>query len=100
MTCRAKVLTREEESIQHQSSPTETSSAASGPAISATAIAMYAVLLGSYAINAMDRQLFPVLAPDVRRDYHFTLANAGLLSTIFTLGMAVAGWATASRRGA
>ncbi len=60
----------------------------------AVAIAMYAVLLASYSINAMDRQLFPVLAPDVRRDYGFSLANTGLLSTIFTLGMAVAGLPT------
>jgi MFS transporter, DHA1 family, inner membrane transport protein len=58
------------------------------------AIAMYAVLLLSYSVNAMDRQLFPVLAPDVRRDYNFSLANIGLLSTIFTLGMAVAGLPT------
>ena len=52
---------------------------------------MFAIMLLSYSINAMDRQLFPVLATDVRRDFHFSLANIGLLSTIFTLGMAVAG---------
>lgn len=52
---------------------------------------MFGVLLGSYVINAMDRQLFPLLAPDVRREYGFSLANIGLLSTIFTLGLAVAG---------
>lgn len=42
----------------------------------------------------MDRQLFPLLAPDVRREYGFSLAGIGLLSTIFTLGMAVAGLPT------
>jgi MFS transporter, DHA1 family, inner membrane transport protein len=52
---------------------------------------MFGVLLASYVINAMDRQLFPLLAPDVRREYGFSLANIGLLSTIFTLGLAVAG---------
>jgi MFS transporter, DHA1 family, inner membrane transport protein len=52
------------------------------------------VLLFSYVINAMDRQLFPLLAPDVRREYGFSLAGIGLLSTIFTLGMAVAGLPT------
>jgi MFS transporter, DHA1 family, inner membrane transport protein len=52
---------------------------------------MFGVLLASYVINAMDRQLFPLLAPDVRREYGFSLANTGLLSTIFTLGLAVAG---------
>jgi DHA1 family inner membrane transport protein len=52
---------------------------------------MFGVLLASYVVNAMDRQLFPLLAPDVRREYGFSLANTGLLSTIFTLGLAVAG---------
>lgn len=55
---------------------------------------MFAVLLFSYVINAMDRQLFPLLAPDVRREYGFSLAGIGLLSTIFTLGMAIAGLPT------
>jgi DHA1 family inner membrane transport protein len=52
---------------------------------------MFGVLLGSYVVNAMDRQLFPLIAPEVRREYGFSLAGAGLLSTVFTLGMAVAG---------
>ena len=47
---------------------------------------MFAALLASYVINAMDRQLFPLLASDVRQEYGFSLANIGLLSTIFTLG--------------
>jgi DHA1 family inner membrane transport protein len=55
---------------------------------------MFVVLLASYAINAMDRQLFPLVAPEVRREYGFSLAAIGLLSTIFTLGMAVAGLPT------
>ena len=54
-------------------------------------IAMFGVLLASYAINAMDRQLFPLLVPEVRRQYGFSLAGVGFLSTIFTLGMAIAG---------
>jgi DHA1 family inner membrane transport protein len=57
-------------------------------------IAMFGVLLASYAINAMDRQLFPLLVPEVRRQYGFSLAGVGLLSTIFTLGMALAGLPT------
>ena len=52
---------------------------------------MFGVLLASYAINAMDRQLFPLVAPEVRSEYGFSLAGIGLLSTVFTLGMAVAG---------
>ncbi len=55
------------------------------------AIAMFVFLLAAYAINAMDRQLFPLIAPEVRREYGFSLAAIGLLSTIFTLGMAGAG---------
>ena len=60
----------------------------------AFALAMFAVLLVSYAINAMDRQLFPLVASDVRREYGFSLARAGFLSTVFTLGMALAGLPT------
>jgi MFS family permease len=55
---------------------------------------MFAVLLASYVVNAMDRQIFPLLAADVRKEYGFSLADTGLLSTIFTLGMALAGWPT------
>jgi len=58
------------------------------------AVAMFAVLLGSYVINAMDRQLFPLLVPEVRRQYGFSLSDVGLLSTVFTLGMALAGLPT------
>lgn len=53
-----------------------------------------AVLLGAYVINAMDRQLFPLILPEVRREYGFGLAEAGLMSTVFTIGMALAGLPT------
>lgn len=59
--------------------------------VSATEIGMFLVLLASYALNAMDRQIFPLIAADVRKEFGFSLADTGLLSTIFTLGMAVAG---------
>ncbi|KQY99417.1 MFS transporter [Pseudolabrys sp. Root1462] len=52
------------------------------------------VLILSYCVNAMDRTLFPLLLTDVRREYGLGLPEAGLLSTIFTLGMAVAGLPT------
>ncbi len=55
---------------------------------------MYCVLLASYSVNAADRQLFPLLAHDVRAQYGFSLPNIGLLTTIFTLGLAVAGLPT------
>src|SRR5260370_6280766 len=58
------------------------------------AIAMYCVLLVAYSLMAADRYLFPVLAPDIRRAFGFSLANTGLLSTIFTLGLAIGGLPT------
>jgi len=58
------------------------------------AIAMYCILLASYVLMAADRYLFPVLAPDVRRAFHFSLADTGLLSTIFTLGLGIGGLPT------
>ncbi len=57
----------------------------------AIAVAAIAVLICSYCINAMDRTLFPLMLTDVRREYGFTLPQAGLMSTFFTLGMAFAG---------
>jgi MFS transporter, DHA1 family, inner membrane transport protein len=54
-----------------------------------------AIAIVSYAVNAMDRTLFPLILPDVAKEYGFTLPQAGLLSTIFTIGMALAGVPTA-----
>ncbi|MGY6270609.1 MFS transporter [Achromobacter denitrificans] len=55
------------------------------------ALGMFAVLLFSYVINAIDRQLFSVLATDVRNALGLTLPQVGLASTVFTLGMGLAG---------
>lgn len=55
------------------------------------ALGMFAVLLFSYIINAIDRQLFSVLATDVRTALRLTLPQVGLASTVFTLGMGLAG---------
>jgi len=55
---------------------------------------MYCVLLVSYILMAADRYLFPVLAADVRKAFGFSLANTGLLSTIFTLGLGIGGLPT------
>lgn len=69
------------------------------------ALGMFAILLFSYVINAMDRQLFSVLAPDVRKALGLTVPQVGLAATVFTLGMGVAGIPTGyllsvmSRRG-
>lgn len=58
------------------------------------ALAFFVVLLISYVLNAMDRQVFTVLASDVRKDLNLTVPEVGLASTIFTLGMGVAGLPT------
>lgn len=55
------------------------------------ALGMFAVLLFSYVINAIDRQLFSVLAADVRTALGLSLPQVGLASTVFTLGMGLAG---------
>lgn len=49
------------------------------------------ILLLSFVINAMDRQIFPMLLNWISKAYGFTLKDAGLLATIFTIGLAVAG---------
>ena len=59
------------------------------------AIFMLLVLLLSYVINAMDRQLFSVVAVDVRKSLGATLQEIGFASTVFTLGMGIAGIPTA-----
>ncbi len=58
---------------------------------SAIAVAAIAVLIASYCVNAMDRTLFPLMLTDVRREFGFSLPQGGLLSTVFTLGMTLAG---------
>lgn len=59
---------------------------ATGPAL-----AMFVLLLLAYSVNAMDRQVFPVLLPDVKAEYGFSLGQAGLQSTMFALGMGITG---------
>src|SRR5260221_9643024 len=60
----------------------------------ALAVLGIAAILGSYSINAMDRTLFPLILPEVGREYGFSLPEAGLMSTVFTIGMALAGLPT------
>src|SRR5579863_7004548 len=69
------------------------SGATAMPSLAETAIAVaaIAVLIASYCVNAMDRTLFPLMLTDVRKEYGFTLPQAGLTSTFFTLGMTLAG---------
>jgi MFS family permease len=51
----------------------------------------FLVVVLSYMVNAMDRQVFPPLLPNIRAEYGFSLEQGGLLATNFTLGMALAG---------
>jgi len=74
---------------------TQTVDEADAPAgVKSLALLGIAILLGSYVVNAMDRQLFPLILPEVRREYGFDLPAAGLMSTVFTIGMALAGLPT------
>ncbi|MBB4931230.1 MFS family permease [Lipingzhangella halophila] len=52
----------------------------------------FTVLCASWMLNAMDRQLFYPLLPDIGDDLGFTLAQDGFLATGFTLGLGVAGF--------
>lgn len=55
------------------------------------ALIFFLVLGASYVVNAMDRQVFPAVLPMINADHGFSLSQGGLLSTIFTLGIGVAG---------
>ena len=55
------------------------------------AVVMLVLVAASYVINAMDRQVFSVVLPPIREDFSFSLAQGGFLSTIFTLGIGLAG---------
>lgn len=55
------------------------------------AFAFLALLCLAYAINAADRQLFPTLLPPIRAEFGWDLKTTGLLSTVFTLGLAIVG---------
>ncbi|WP_167759257.1 MFS transporter [Blastococcus sp. TF02A_35] len=58
----------------------------------AVAVAVgFAVLCLSYMLNAMDRQVFYPLLPQIREEYGFSLDQSGLLATGFTLGIALTG---------
>jgi MFS family permease len=62
------------------------------PPVSRTMIGVgFLLVVLSYMVNAMDRQVFPPLLPNIRAEYGFSLEQGGLLATNFTLGMALAG---------
>lgn len=55
------------------------------------AVAMLVLLAASYVVNAADRQVFFVVLPAISDELQFSLASGGLLATIFTLGIGLAG---------
>jgi MFS family permease len=63
--------------------------------LSTTAALICLIIFASaYITNAMDRQIFPMLLTWISRSYQFDLKEAGLLSTVFTLGIGIAAWPT------
>ncbi|MGH3585799.1 MAG: MFS transporter, partial [Pseudonocardia sp.] len=68
-----------------------TSAVPKGRVATGPALAMFGLLLLAYSVNAMDRMVFPVLLPEVRAEYGFSLDQSGLQSTIFALGMGITG---------
>jgi MFS family permease len=55
------------------------------------AIISLIVVALSYVTNAMDRMVFPILLPHIDKHLGFSLSQGGLLATIFTLGIGLAG---------
>lgn len=68
-----------------------TSVTAKRSAMTTATITMFALLLIGYTVNAMDRQVFPTLLVAVRHDLGFGAAQAGLQSTVFSLGIGLLG---------
>jgi Sugar phosphate permease len=54
-------------------------------------IGIIVLLEGSYILNSMDRNLFPILVPDIKGEFGFALGEVGLLASIFTLGVGLGG---------
>ncbi|MER7564331.1 MFS transporter [Streptomyces sp. NPDC097941] len=72
--------------------PVKDTPESSRPPVSRAMIGVgFLLVVLSYMVNAMDRQVFPPLLPNIRAEYGFSLDQGGLLATNFTLGMALAG---------
>src|SRR5215470_15457344 len=55
------------------------------------ALAMFGLLLISYTLMSADRYLISMLGPDIRPALGLSLPQMGALTTMFTLGIAIAG---------
>lgn len=82
----------ESESIQETAVAAGNSSLSqTGRRLTLSAFVILLILALSYAVNAADRNVFPVLLGGIRKDFGFSLEAAGLLSTVFTLGLGLGG---------
>ena len=55
------------------------------------ALVVLLLVASTYVVNAMDRIVFATLLPAVSKEYGFPLSQGGLLATIFSLGLGIAG---------
>jgi DHA1 family inner membrane transport protein len=66
------------------------------PSSARQAVGLVLLLGVSYMFNAMDRQVFPALLGSIRSAYGLTLPEAGFVSTVFTVNVAIfaamSGW--------
>jgi MFS transporter, DHA1 family, inner membrane transport protein len=73
------------------SSTTEVKTAAAADQSRTAALWMFGLLLVSYTLMSMDRYLVSMLGPDIRAALGLSLPQMGALTTMFTLGIALAG---------
>ena len=78
-------------STSAQSSSSRAKPASGEEAYPLVAFLFLVLLCMTYSTNAADRQLFPTLLPSIRTQFGWDLKDSGLLSTFFTLGLAVVG---------
>jgi MFS transporter, DHA1 family, inner membrane transport protein len=69
----------------------QTTAAAEQPATRTVALVMFGLLLVSYTLMSADRYLISMLGPDIRTALGLSLPQMGALTTMFTLGIALAG---------
>jgi MFS transporter, DHA1 family, inner membrane transport protein len=72
-------------------SDVKTAAAADPSATRTLALAMFALLLVAYTLMSADRYLISMLGPDIRAALGLSLPQMGALTTMFTLGIALAG---------
>ena len=69
----------------------KTASAAEQSDAQMAALAMFGLLLVAYTLMSADRYIVSMLGPDIRTALSLSLPQMGALTTMFTLGIALAG---------